>query len=70
MCGGGYAYHTNVHSVPLTLSRVQNKNDLDNLVKMAEANFNDVYDETMEKWGDAEASGRQMAATLKRQTRA
>merc|ERR1711990_138383 len=54
----------------ITDVKSENKNDLDNLVKMAEANFNDVYDETMKKWGDAEASGRQMAATLKRQTRA
>merc|ERR1711990_1043178 len=53
----------------ITDVKSENKNDLDNLVKMAEANFNDVYDETMKKWGDAEASGRQMAATLKRQTR-
>jgi len=33
---------------------------------MAEANFNDVYDETMKKWGDAEASGRQLASMAKR----
>merc|ERR1712167_241390 len=48
----------------------ENKNDLANVVTMAEANFNDVYDETMKKWGDAEPSGRQLAATAKRQVRA
>merc|ERR1712178_427275 len=48
----------------------ENKNDLANVVTMAEANFNDVYDETMKKWGDAEPSGRQLAATAKRAIRA
>merc|ERR1712196_669039 len=47
----------------------ENKNDLANVVTMAEANFNDVHDETMKKWGDAEPSGRQLAATAKRAIR-
>merc|ERR1712199_77131 len=51
----------------ITDVKPENKNDLANVVTMAEANFNDVYDETMKKWGDAEPSGRQLAATAKRQ---
>merc|ERR1719243_17483 len=50
----------------ITDVKPENKNDLANVVTMAEANFNDVYDETMKKWGDAEPSGRQLAATAKR----
>merc|ERR1711865_1003787 len=50
----------------ITDVKSENKNDLANLVTMAEANFNDVYDETMKKWGDAEASGRQLASMAKR----
>merc|ERR1719498_2327201 len=37
----------------------ENKNDLASVITLAEANFNNVFDETMRKWGDAEASGRQ-----------
>merc|ERR1712139_160715 len=48
----------------------ENKNDLENLRTMAEANFNEVYEETMKKWGDAEASGRQLASIAKRAIRA
>merc|ERR1711918_69879 len=54
----------------ITDVKSENKNDLANLVTMAEANFNEVYDETMKKWGDAEASGRQLASIAKRATRA
>merc|ERR1712196_502241 len=53
----------------ITDVKPENKNDLSNVVTMAEANFNDVYDETMKKWGDAEPSGRQLAATAKRAIR-
>merc|ERR1712216_729438 len=44
----------------------ENKQDLANLITMATANFNDVYDDAMRKWGDAESSGRQQAAAAKR----
>merc|ERR1712054_321088 len=44
----------------------ENKSDLATLVTLAEANFNNVYDDAMRKWGDAEASGRQQAAAAKR----
>merc|ERR1711896_101968 len=43
----------------ITDVKPENKNDLQNVVTMAEANFNDCFDETMRKWGDAQASGRQ-----------
>merc|ERR1711906_68907 len=49
----------------ITDVKPENKNDLANVVTMAEANFNDVYDETMKKWGDAEPSGRQKAHMAK-----
>merc|ERR1711898_24673 len=49
----------------ITDVKPENKNDLSNLVTMAEANFNEVYEETMKKWGDAEASGRQLASIAK-----
>jgi len=45
---------------------VQNKSDLASVITLAEANFNSVYDDTMRKWGDAEASGRQLASAAKR----
>merc|ERR1712146_853289 len=44
----------------------ENKSDLASVITLAEANFNSVYDDTMRKWGDAEASGRQLAAIAKR----
>merc|ERR1712146_671933 len=47
----------------------ENKSDLASVITLAEANFNSVYDDTMRKWGDAEASGRQLAATAKRAIR-
>merc|ERR1711977_443506 len=54
----------------ITDVKSDNKNDLANLITMADANFADQYDEHMRKWGDAEASGRQLAAQAKRQIRA
>merc|ERR1712167_441226 len=54
----------------ITDTKPENKNDLQSLVTMAEANFNEVYEETMKKWGDAEASGRQQASIAKRAIRA
>merc|ERR1712086_388812 len=50
----------------ITDVKPENKNDLQNLITMATANFNDVYDDSMRKWGDAEASGRQLASAAKR----
>merc|ERR1712036_2965 len=50
----------------ITDVKPENKNDLANLITMATANFNDVYEDAMRKWGDAEASGRQQAAAAKR----
>merc|ERR1711966_253063 len=50
----------------ITDVKSENANDLANLITMADANFADQYDEHMRKWGDAEASGRQLAATAKR----
>merc|ERR1711981_145553 len=50
----------------ITDVKAENKNDLATLTTMAEANFNDQYDDIMRKWGDAEASGRQQAAAAKR----
>merc|ERR1711871_284746 len=44
----------------------ENKSDPASVITLAEANFNSVYDDTMRKWGDAEASGRQLAAAAKR----
>merc|ERR1711924_589353 len=50
----------------ITDVKAENKADLATLVTLAEANFNNVYDEAMRKWGDAESSGRQQAAAAKR----
>merc|ERR1711887_36263 len=50
----------------ITDVKPENKGDLATIVKMAEANFNDVHDDAMRKWGDAQPSGRQLAATAKR----
>merc|ERR1711981_154688 len=50
----------------ITEVKPENKGDLDNLVTLATANFNDVYDDHNRKWGDACPSGRQLAATAKR----
>merc|ERR1712188_158497 len=45
----------------ITDVKQENQNDLKSLITLAEANFNSVYDEHMRKWGDAQASGRQLA---------
>merc|ERR1712094_97749 len=50
----------------ITDVKAENKGDLATLVTLAEANFNNVYDDAMRKWGDAEASGRQLASLAKR----
>merc|ERR1712193_391921 len=50
----------------ITDVKPENKGDLATIVQMAEANFNDVHDDAMRKWGDAQPSGRQLAATAKR----
>merc|ERR1712023_307628 len=53
----------------ITDVKSENKADLATLVTLAEANFNNVYDDAMRKWGDAEASGRQLASMAKRNKR-
>merc|ERR1719326_2176767 len=50
----------------ITDVKPENKNDLENIITMATANFNDVYDDAMRKWGDAQPSGRQLAAEAAR----
>merc|ERR1712164_39843 len=50
----------------ITDVKAENKGDLASLITMAQANFNDVHDDAMRKWGDAQASGRQLAALAKR----
>merc|ERR1712132_25327 len=47
----------------ITDVKPENKGDLASVTQMAEANFNDVHDDAMRKWGDAQPSGRQLAAT-------
>merc|ERR1712086_600865 len=49
----------------ITDVKPENKNDLANLITMADANFASVYDEHQRKWGDAESSGRQKAHMAK-----
>merc|ERR1712178_434529 len=50
----------------ITDVKPENKNDLQSLITLAEANFNNVYDDHMRKWGDAQPSGRQLASMAKR----
>merc|ERR1712178_125915 len=50
----------------ITDVKPENKKDLENVISMAMANFNDVFEDTNRKWGDAQPSGRQLAATAKR----
>merc|ERR1711970_1390001 len=45
----------------ITDVKPENRNDLQSLITLAEANFNNVYEDHMRKWGDAQLSGRQMA---------
>merc|ERR1712144_136869 len=49
----------------ITDVKSENKNDLANIVTMANSNFADVYDDHQRKWGDAQASGRQAAHMAK-----
>merc|ERR1711881_616976 len=43
----------------------ENKNDLANIISLADANFSSVYDDAQRKWGDAQPSGRQIAHMAK-----
>merc|ERR1711934_1101324 len=49
----------------ITDVKQENNKDLDNVVTMAMANFNSVFDDIMRKWCDAQPSNRQLAATAK-----
>merc|ERR1712205_54745 len=49
----------------ITDVKPENRNDLQSLITLAEANFNNVYEDHMRKWGDAQLSGRQMASQAK-----
>merc|ERR1712188_58272 len=49
----------------ITDVKPENKADLQSLITLAEANFNNVYDDHMRKWGDAQPSCRQLAAQAK-----
>merc|ERR1712224_498900 len=49
----------------ITDVKQENNKDLDNVVTMAMANFNDVFEDTMRKWGDAQPSNRQLAHLAK-----
>merc|ERR1712127_752946 len=50
----------------ITDVKAENKGDLASLITIDQANFNDVHDDAMRKWGDAQASGRQLASLAKR----
>merc|ERR1712216_911681 len=50
----------------ITDLKPENRNDLQSLITLAEANFNNVYEDHMRKWGDAQLSGRQMASQAAR----
>merc|ERR1719359_200949 len=58
----------NAACLAITDVKPEQGNDLNSLITMANANFADVYDDHMRKWGDAEASGRQLASRAKRNT--
>merc|ERR1712178_216108 len=49
----------------ITDVKPENKNDLANLITLANANFMDVYEDHQRKWGDAQSSGRQIAHMAK-----
>merc|ERR1712100_404301 len=49
----------------ITDVKPENKNDLANIITLADANFSSVYDDAQRKWGDAQASGRQIAHMAK-----
>merc|ERR1712196_104843 len=50
----------------ITDVKQENKKDLENVITIAEANFNSVFDDIQRKWGDAQPSNRQLAAIAKR----
>merc|ERR1719326_1537325 len=50
----------------ITDVKPENKKDLESVITVAQANFNDVFEDANRKWGDAQPSGRQLAATAKR----
>merc|ERR1711908_264066 len=50
----------------ITDVKPENRNDLQSLITLAEANFNNVYEDHMRKWGDAQPSGRQLASQAAR----
>merc|ERR1711903_216724 len=58
----------NAACLAITDVKPEQGNDLNSLITVANANFADVYDDHMRKWGDAEASGRQLASRAKRNT--
>merc|ERR1711966_236197 len=45
----------------ITDVKAESKKDLENVVSMAMANFDDVFEDSMRKWGDAQPSNRQIA---------
>merc|ERR1711977_77671 len=49
----------------ITDVKPENKNDLANLITLADANFMSRYDDNNRKWGDAQSSGRQIAHMAK-----
>merc|ERR1711977_614878 len=49
----------------ITDVKPENKNDLANIITVADANFSSVYDDAQRKWGDAQPSGRQIAHMAK-----
>merc|ERR1712159_593695 len=49
----------------ITDVKAESKKDLENVVSMAMANFNDVFEDSMRKWGDAQPSNRQLAHLAK-----
>merc|ERR1711912_216948 len=51
--------------VAVTDVKQESKNDLANLITLANAHFMDVYEDAQRKWGDAQPSGRQLASMAK-----
>merc|ERR1711966_135938 len=49
----------------ITDVKPENRNDLQSLITLAEANFADVYEKAQREWGDAQSSGRQAAHMAK-----
>merc|ERR1712100_30344 len=45
----------------ITDVKAESKKDLENVASMAMSNFNDVFEDSMRKWGDAQPSNRQIA---------